>query len=994
RGSELIIVPFNQGSTLDTKSLVEYIFGSPAGGRGLGWDLDFVIPFAGISSVGNDIARIDSRTELAHRIMLTNILRLLGEIKDAKERLGYGAHPSLVVLPLSPNHGTFGGDGMYGESKSGLETILNRWESESWADYLSIAGAAIGWARGTGLMSDNNMVAHEFEKFGVRTFSTREMAFNILGLLHPDICDLAETQPIWADLNGGLQWIPHLGRTVINTRASIRAYASIKKAVSAASASDFTAISGDMMERISSAYMDEPLANHRYPFPAARTYRQLEHLRHLQGMVNLDKVIVITGYGEVGPFGNAENRWEMEAFGEFSLEGCIELAWIMGLIKHHNGPLKSTDTVYTGWVDAKTGDPVKDTEVKPRYEAYILEHTGIRLIEPEMMQGYDPDRKTFIRELQIEHDMEPFEASADEAAAFKHQNGDKVDVWENKNGSWSVRFLKGAIILVPKALRFEGFVSAQLPTGWDPARYGISDEMIRQVDPVTLYTITAAVEALVRSGITDPYELYSYFHVSAIGNTIGSSIGGGRKAQGVFKKRFLDKEVQSDVLQETFINTTAAWINMLLLSSSGPIKPAVGTCGTSVLSIDTAVETIQSGKANVMLAGGFEIFTEESSYEFAQMGATSNSVKEFASGRTPAEMCRPCTSTRNGFMEGEGAGVVTLMSASAAIEFGAPIYGIVAMSGTATDKQGSSVPAPGQGVLTSAREMASVDSEQLLDISYRRRRLDWQLAAIDEWMKKELEGLESGARLGTKEGIIREADRERAEALDTWGNEFWKRNPQISPLRGSLAVWGLTVDDIGVASFHGTSTVANDKNESEVLNRQMEHLGRTPGLAVPAVCQKWLTGHSKGAAAAWMLNGVLQSLRTGIVPGNRNADNIAAELEKFEYIVYPSRSIQTPGIKAGLLKSFGFGQVGGEMLVVHPDYLFAVLTCEQLDEYNKKLLQREAKSYRYWQNTLVGNSPFVQIKSAPPYTVDQEQKVYLNPLARATYDPAARQYKF
>ncbi|KAI8318168.1 thiolase-like protein [Martensiomyces pterosporus] len=713
-------------------------------------------------------------------------------------------------------------------------------------------------------------------------------------------------------------------------------------------------------------------------------------------MVNLDKVVVVTGYGEIGPFGNAEHRWEMEAFGEFSLEGCIEVAWIMGLIKHHNGPLQKTGAVYTGWVDAKSGEPVKDRHIKARYEKHILEHTGIRLIEPEMTDEYDPNKKLFMRELQIEHDMEPFEATADEAAAFKHQNGDRVDVWENKDGSWSVRFLKGAFILVPKALRFDRLVAAQIPTGWDPARYGIPEDTIKQVDIVTCYALVATVEALVRSGITDPYELYRYFHVSEIGNTMGSGIGGANKLHHAFRKRFLDGELQSDILQETFINTIAAWINMLLLSSSGPIKTTVGACATSVLSVDIAVETIQSGKARMMLAGGVEGFIEESTYEFAQMGATSNSLEEFASGRTPKEMCRPCTSTRNGFMEGEGAGVVTLMSASAAIEFGAPIYGIVAMSGTATDKQGSSVPAPGQGVLTSARETAAGVSPRLLDINYRRRQLDRQLVAIDEWVSDEVEELNSDAELGVKEIITADAERQRSEARDTWGNDFWKRNPRISPIRGCLAVWGLTVDDIGVASFHGTSTVANDKNESEVLNRQMEHLGRTPGLTVPAVCQKWLTGHSKGAAAAFMLNGVLQSLRTGIVPGNRNADNIAAELEKFEYIyiVYPSRSIQTPGIKAGLLKSFGFGQVGGEILVVHPDYLLAVLTREQLDEYNEKLQEREAKSYRYWQDTLVGNHPFIQVKEAPPYTLKQEQQVYLDPLARAKYDSATKQCNF
>ncbi|KAJ2688592.1 fatty acid synthase alpha subunit Lsd1 [Coemansia spiralis] len=132
----------------------------------------------------------------------------------------------------------------------------------------------------------------------------------------------------------------------------------------------------------------------------------------------------------------------------------------------------------------------------------------------------------------------------------------------------------------------------------------------------------------------------------------------------------------------------------------------------------------------------------------------------------------------------------------------------------------------------------------------------------------------------------------------------------------------------------------------------------------------------------WMLNGVLQALRTGIVPGNRNADNIAAELERCEYIVYPSRSIQTPGIKAALLKSFGFGQVGGELLVVHPDHLLAVLSREQLNEYRAKVARRDARVYRYWHNVLAGAHGFVQVKDAPPYAPEAEEDVYLDPLGR------------
>jgi fatty acid synthase subunit alpha len=56
----------------------------------------------------------------------------------------------------------------------------------------------------------------------------------------------------------------------------------------------------------------------------------------------------------------------------------------------------------------------------------------------------------------------------------------------------------------------------------------------------------------------------------------------------------------------SFINTVAGWVNLLLLSSSGPIKIPVGACATALQSVEIAVETILSGKAKVMVAGGFD----------------------------------------------------------------------------------------------------------------------------------------------------------------------------------------------------------------------------------------------------------------------------------------------------------------------------------------------------------------------------------------------------
>lgn len=140
RGASLTVVPFNQASSQDIENLVEFIYGDE-----LREDLDTIIPFAAISEVGRSlIDGIDARSELAHRMMLTNVLRLLGAIAKAKEKRGIITRPAQVILPLSPNHGAFGYDGLYGESKAALETLFQKWHSEAWQDYLTIVGAVIG----------------------------------------------------------------------------------------------------------------------------------------------------------------------------------------------------------------------------------------------------------------------------------------------------------------------------------------------------------------------------------------------------------------------------------------------------------------------------------------------------------------------------------------------------------------------------------------------------------------------------------------------------------------------------------------------------------------------------------------------------------------------------------------------------------------------------------------------------------------------------------
>ena len=451
------------------------------------------------------------------------------------------------------------------------------------------------------------------------------------------------------------------------------------------------------------------------------------------------------------------------------------------------------------------------------------------------------------------------------------------------------------------------------------------------------------------------------------------------------RDRYKDQPVQKDILQETFANTVTAWVNMLLLSSSGPLRTPVGACATSLESLDTAYDLIASGKARICLVGGVDDLEEDMAFEFAQMKATANGKNEIAKGRTPREMSRPTASSRAGFVESQGCGVQVVMSAKVALEMGVPIYGIVAFTGTSSDKAGRSVPAPGKGLMGNVRETPGLGiASPLLDINYRRKKLTKQRLQIELLKQSELDELHEEARLQAQQHqardvpfdtaafindrrteIDRQARKLEMEALYSIGNQFWKHDPRISPIRGALAVWGLTADDIDVASFHGTSTVLNEKNEMDILQRQLAHLGRTKGNRVLGVFQKHLTGHGKGAAGAWMLHGCLQIAQTGMVPGNANADNIDVALKPFDYLAVPNKGIQSSGVKALSVLSFGFGQKGAQAIVVHPRYLYAAVGAEEYERYRSKVGARRQRADQFMEDGMATGA-LVSLKTAPP----------------------------
>ncbi|KAJ5951042.1 Acyl transferase/acyl hydrolase/lysophospholipase [Penicillium vulpinum] len=989
-GAELVLLPFNQGSVQDITNLVNYIHSD------MGWEVDHLVPFAAISEIGKTLEDLDSKSELAHRIMLTNTLRLIGAIVSSKRDRHVLNHSTQVLLPLSPNHGQIGGDGLYAESKLGLEALLNKWSSEQWSDAVSLCGVQIGWTRGTGLMEANDILADDIEKLGARTFSADEMASLLALVMEPSLFEACSVQPFLCDFSGGLQTMPELKAHMDSARLKIQTNAAIQLRLLKENLYDQIGSETDsQLNKPPAPQQPRARPRNEYPELSERYNDQVSHDTHrLEGLVDLDSMVVITGFAEIGPMGSSRTRWEMEAEGVFSMEGCIELAWMTGLIKYERHRVYNGRDLGAGWIECESGEPISDLEVKSKLEDKIRQHTGIRILEPDDHSNPNPRLRDILHEVGTEEDLPPFECSSQAAEGFKARHGDAVEILQDDGTTATVKIRRGASIFIPKALNTEYFVGAQIPTGWDPARYGIPPEILAQADRPSLFALVCTAEAFLGAGITDVYELYKYIHVSEVGNCISSGSGGLTAFQALHEHRLLGREVQQDILSEIFIGTAGAWVNLLLLSASGPLKTAAGTCASSLESVDTACELISSGRSKACIAGGYEVFTRPIYYEFGNMSAIINSSQDSKRGREPSEMSRPFTSTRNGFVLSEGIGIQVLTSASLALEMGLPIYGVIAMTHMAADKIGRSIPAPGQGILTAAKQTGA--PSLLMNPTLRAKRIRTSLGHIErqaqadmDAFQEEISFMESrGEPLSTEEiearvqGLEDDVAFEKKTVLRELGNNFWRNKPNISPIAGGLSVFGLSVDDITFVSMHGTATKLNDMNECATLEAQMRHLGRHPANPMYTIAQKSVVGHGLGASGAWALNGALQALHSGIIPGNRNADDIDPGLQKFERLLLVNENIKLhqSDMKAFCVESFGFGQKSAQVLVVHPRYLYSAISEESYQQYRKKQMGRARIAARELDRGLHGQGMF-KAKEVAPFVGD-EHAFLLNPLAR------------
>jgi 3-oxoacyl-[acyl-carrier-protein] synthase II len=221
----------------------------------------------------------------------------------------------------------------------------------------------------------------------------------------------------------------------------------------------------------------------------------------------------------------------------------------------------------------------------------------------------------------------------------------------------------------------------------------------RQVDPFIVYGIDAAGQALEDAGLTDMSEAERL----RAGCSIGSGIGGlpGIASESIVLHEKGPRRVSPHFVHGRLINLISGQVS-IKYGLMGPNHAVVTACSTGAHAIGDAARMIALGDAEVMLAGGGEgAICPLGIAGFSQAKALSTAFND-----DPTRASRPYDKARDGFVMGEGAGVVCLEEYEHAKARGAKIYAELIGYGMSGDAYHVTAPHPeGSGAFRSM-EMA------------------------------------------------------------------------------------------------------------------------------------------------------------------------------------------------------------------------------------------------------------------------------------------------
>ncbi len=211
--------------------------------------------------------------------------------------------------------------------------------------------------------------------------------------------------------------------------------------------------------------------------------------------------------------------------------------------------------------------------------------------------------------------------------------------------------------------------------GFDPSLYMDRKEAKRS-DLFTQYALAAAVQAMRDAGLE-----HGGFVPEDCGVIVGSGIGGLATMEDQHSVLIASGNRRiSPFFIPMFIADIAAGVVSMRFGAKGPNFATMSACATSANAIGEAFRTIQYGDADVMIAGGTEAAVLPMS-----IGGFGNMTALSERNDSPETASRPFDATRDGFVLGEGAGVVVLEELEHAKRRGARIYGEVAGYGATGD---------------------------------------------------------------------------------------------------------------------------------------------------------------------------------------------------------------------------------------------------------------------------------------------------------------------
>ena len=344
---------------------------------------------------------------------------------------------------------------------------------------------------------------------------------------------------------------------------------------------------------------------------------------------------------------------------------------------------------------------------------------------------------------------------------------------------------------------------------FNPEDY-IEKKELKKIGRFSQFAIAASIEALKDAKFEITPE-----NADRVGVIIGSGIGGLEIIEQEIGK-LVEKGPKkvSPFYIPAAISNMAAGNASIYLGAKGPNKSIVTACASGTNSIGDAFQTILLGKADVILAGGTEGTVTPSGI------AGFGNLKALSKNPDPKKASRPFTANRDGFVLGEGAGILVLEELEHAKKRGAKIYAEVVGYGETGDAYHMTAPSDGG------------------------------------------EGAARAIKMALEQGNVK-------------------------------------LEEVGYINAHGTSTPANDKNETKAIKAAFgDHAYK---LAVSST--KGATGHLLGGAGGVEAGFLALAIDEGILPPTINQDNPDPECDLY-YV--PNKS-EKREIEVGLSNSLGFG---------------------------------------------------------------------------------------